>query len=313
MHLGQVETVDIREVWRDEARDFTPWLAEYGLELLGEILGVELELIGTERRTGVFKADIVARIVEEEEERLVIIENQLEPTNHDHLGKVITYASGHDAATCVWIAPSFTDEHRQAMDWLNENMTDVSFFALEIGLIRIDDSDPAPQFKIISSPNDWKKAVDASLKKELSDVKLAQLGFWQDLKNYANQQESGSVYFTRKARPQHWYDISIGRSGLNLGLTINSVVKNVSCHLYMHDENAKEYFDQLLEQKEGIESELGYTLDWQRLDNKKASRIVIYKDGSIDDEALRQELFEWLFQRATEFYEVFYPRVQALR
>jgi hypothetical protein len=313
MHLGQVETVDIREVWRDEARDFTPWLAENGLELLGEILGVELELIGTERRTGVFKADIVARIVEEEEERLVIIENQLEPTNHDHLGKVITYASGHDAATCVWVAPSFTDEHRQAMDWLNENMTDVSFFALEIGLIRIGDSDPAPQFKIISSPNDWKKAVDASLKKELSDVKLAQLGFWQDLKNYANQQVNGRVNFNMKPRPQHWYNISIGRSGLNLGLTINSVSKNVSCQLYMHDENAKEHFDQLLEQKEGIESDLGYELDWQRLDDKKASRIAFYCDGSIDDEAVRQELIEWLYEKAGEFYDVFYPRIQALR
>jgi len=313
MQLGQVESVDIREVWRDEAREFTPWLADNGLELLGEILGVELELIGTERRTGVFKADIVARIVEEEEERLVIIENQLEQTNHDHLGKVITYASGHDASTCVWVAPSFTDEHRQAMDWLNENMTDISFFALEIELIRIGDSVPAPRFKIISSPNDWKKAVDASRKKEISDVKLSQMGFWQELKNYANHHENGRVQLSMKPRPQHWYNISIGRSGLNLGFTINSVSKNVSCQLYMQDENAKKYFDKLSEQKENIESDLGYELDWQRLDDKKASRIVIYKNGAIDDEAVRQELIEWLYQRAVEFYDVFYPRIQALR
>ena len=180
MGLGKIESVNPRDVWKDEARDFTPWLAsEDGLALLGDALGVEIDLIATESRTGSYKTDIVAQIIDEDDERIVIIENQLDSTNHDHLGKIITYASGHNAVTCVWVAPSFTDDHRQAMDWLNENMPDVTFFALEIDLIRIGDSIPAPQLKTISSPNEWKKAVRASHAKEVSDIKLDQLRFWR--------------------------------------------------------------------------------------------------------------------------------------
>src|SRR3972149_472571 len=145
--IGLLKPVNLREILPDEARDFTPWLAtEEGLALLAEVLEVELELISKESQVGPFKADIVAKIVseEEEEQRIVIIENQLELTNHDHLGKIITYAAGHRANMVVWIAETFTDEHRQAIDWLNENISDVGFFGLEIQLMRIGDSPAAP-------------------------------------------------------------------------------------------------------------------------------------------------------------------------
>ena len=313
MHLGKIEPVDIRNVWGDEARDFTPWLAsEVGLSLLGEVLGVEIELIATESRTGAYKADIVAQIIDEDEDHIVVIENQLEQTNHDHLGKIITYASGHNAVTCVWVSPSFSEEHRQAMDWLNENMPDVTFFALEISLMRIGESDPAPQLKIISSPNEWKKAVRASHAKEVSELKLDQLRFWQEVIDYANLQPSSPIQLSRKPRPHHAYNIAVGRSGIRMTFTANSVSKRVGCEIFMHDDHAKTYYDQLAEQKENIETELGYTLEWQRLDDKKRSRIVVYRDGMIEDQDKRDELIEWLYKKVVDFQHVFGQRIQDL-
>lgn len=312
--LGKIESVDIREVWRDEARDFTPWLAsEDGLNLLGEELGVELELISRESRAGLYKADIVAKILnDDEEDRIVIIENQLSATDHDHLGKIITYASGHNAVTCVWIAPAFSDDHRQAIDWLNENMTGVTFFALEIGLIKIGESEPALQFKVISSPNEWTRAIRASQAKELSEVKLDQLRFWQELREFAHGQKGAKIQLGRTPSPKHRFNIAIGRSGFRLTLTVNSVSARVGCEIFMHDENAKQFFDQLFTQKVNIESELGYELEWQRLEEKKGSRIAVYRDGLIENENERQELIEWLFQKANEFHKVFFQKIQNL-
>ncbi len=311
--LGKIENVNPRDVWKDEARDFTPWVAsDIGLALLGETLGLELELVTTESRKGKYKCDVVARVVEDEEERIVVIENQLEQTDHPHLGKIVTYASGHNAVTAVWIARSFSDEHRQALDWLNVNMPDVAFFALEIGLIKIGDSQPAPQFKLVSSPNEWTKAVRASHAREVSDVKLDQLGFWQEVKDYAAQQPSTPVQFGRTPRPQHWLDLALGRTGFRLTLTVNSFSGRGGCEVYMYDKYAKQYFDLLYQQKDEIESELEYPLEWQRLDDKKSSRIAVYTEGLIENPEERIRLKEWLFEKTREFYQVLSPKIQAL-
>jgi len=182
--LGKIENVDIRKIWHDEARDFTPWLATpEGLAQLGEELGEELELIGVEKKAGSYKADIVAKIVSQDDDNhIVVIENQLDTTDHDHLGKLITYASGHNAVTCVWIAYSYKEEHRQAIDWLNQHMTEVTFFAFEIEVIKIGNSSPAMRFKQISVPNQWSRAVRDTTTKVASEKELGQLGFWQELK-----------------------------------------------------------------------------------------------------------------------------------
>lgn len=312
--LGRIETVTIREVWKDEARDFTPWLAgDEGLGLLGNELGVELELISVEKRAGSFKADIVARILSEdsEEEHVVVIENQLEPTDHDHLGKIITYAAGHNAVTCVWIAPAFNDDHRQAIDWLNEHMNDIRFFALEIGVKKIGDSDPAPMFKIISSPNEWTRAVRSGKTGTPSEVKIDQLNFWRELKEYGGSKKGNGLQFNRNPRAQHWYEFAVGRSGFNIVLTINSIAGRVGSEFYIKHDEDKKFFSKLFEYKEEIEKQLGYPLEWQRLEDKKASRIAVFKDGSIENN--RQELIEWLYQKACEFYKVFSPRIHNLK
>src|SRR5271157_3650817 len=158
--VGRLERVNLREIWEDEARDFTPWLASpTALTLLRDVIGFDLELIGTEVAVGPYCADILAKAANDEEHK-VIIENQLGKTDHVHLGKIITYAAGLGAKTLIWVSDKFCDEHREALDWLNSNTGEqLAFWGLEIRAFRIDGSRPAPQFALISGPNAATKAV----------------------------------------------------------------------------------------------------------------------------------------------------------
>ena len=317
-NIGTLETVDLREAWPNEAQDFTHWLASTaGLDALGNILGVALELVGKEISAGTFNVDVVAKVVSEgledgdDEERLVIIENQLEITNHDHLGKLITYAAGQGADIAVWIAKSFREEHRQAIDWLNETSTEGAFFALEIQLLRIGDSLPAPQFKVISRPNEWTKAVRASQTKQPSNLKLDQLHFWEELVQYGNSQ-GDTTLVARKPRPQQWYEIAVGRKDFKISLTAITQPRQVGCEVFISGENAKVYFEKLLSSKSRIEGMLGYALEWQELQGRIGSRIAIRRKGSIDNEQERPELIKWLYEKASEFYRVFSPIIKGL-
>jgi|YNPNPStandDraft_1061719.scaffolds.fasta_scaffold63301_2 hypothetical protein len=311
-NLGKMEQVDLRQVWEDEARDFTPWLAsEEGLALLGDTIGRELELVKREASVGPFNADVLARDANEEE-HFVVVENQLGKTNHDHLGKLIAYASGLNARTVVWIAESFTDEHRQAIDWLNENMGNaVAFYALQIELWRIGTSPPAPQFRVVSSPNPYESTIRGRISEELSETKQDYLRFWEDLREYF--QSKKTFLQLRKPRPQHWYTIALGRSRFNLSLTISSRMKRTGCEVYISGSNAKQAFEMLRAQQNEIEKDLGVGLEWQPLEEKEACRIVLYRNGDIYDTQQRQELKEWFLKTAEQFHKVFSPRVRALQ
>lgn len=256
--IGRLESVDIREVWPDEARDFTPWLASsQGLELLGEAIKAELEIVETEASVGPFNADLLARAVGEEE-HLVVVENQFGKTDHDHLGKLLTYASGLKAKTIIWIAEVFTDEHRQAIDWLNQSSSDAPMmFALEIEALRIGESLPAPHLRVVSSPNIWAQAVRESHEVEPSATKLDQQKFWEEIRDEIRSRKSRLP--ARQARPQHWYEITIGRVGFHLTLTVNSRLQRVGCELYLYGRQAKQAFDLLVADKARIEEELGRT------------------------------------------------------
>ena len=159
--LERLIKVPLREFWEGEASDFTPWLAEEeNISLLGETIRVELEVEAQERNVGPFRADILCKDTATDD--WVLIKNQLERTDHTYLGQLLTYAAGLEAVTVVWIAERFTDEHRAALDWLNEITAEgVSFFGLEIELWRIGDSPRAPKFNVVSHPNDWTKTVFA--------------------------------------------------------------------------------------------------------------------------------------------------------
>ena len=153
--IARLEPVDLKKVWPNEASDFTPWL-DANLDRLGEALGINLEFVQREAPVGPFSLDILAK--DEDADRKVVIENQLEQTNHDHLGKVLTYAAGNDADVMVWIARDFRDEHRQALDWLNQRTSEeTEFWGVVVRAVKIGNSAPAPIFDVVSRPNTFRK------------------------------------------------------------------------------------------------------------------------------------------------------------
>lgn len=309
MSLGKIEKVDIRSQWANEEYDFTPWLAkESNILILADEIGIDLEVEDTEVYIGSYKADIVAV---DGENRKVIIENQLSKTDHKHLGQLITYASGIGAKIIIWICTQVTDEHRQAIDWLNEMTTsDVAFFACEIQLWKIGESNPAPKFDVISSPNDWQKTVKSSVPSEaLSETKKSHLEFWNAFKEYMT--ENGTDLRLRTPRPQHWYTMAVGRSKFSISLTNNTQANRIGCELYIRGENAKKAFALLLEQRQDIENQLG-ELDWQELPEGQDCRIIQYKEGNSKNKSSWLELHEWLKDRSESFYSIFSPIVKAL-
>lgn len=308
--LGTLKKVDLRKAWSHEAYDFTKWLAqEENLILLSDEIGIDISLIDTEVSTGKFSADILAE--EETTGRKIIIENQLETTNHDHLGKIITYASGHDAEIIIWIVKDVRDEHKQAVDWLNEHTDEkINFFAIKMELWQIGDSPYAPKFQVICKPNEWAKTIKKTVaESNLTDTKLMQLNFWESFKEYC--QNKNSKLKLRKPKPQHWFDISLGCSNAYVCLTTNSKENQLTCEIYIPDN--KELYCELENQKNTIESELGEKLDWQALESKKASRIKLYKNFDLNNNEDWQNAFSWLEEEALKFQKVFYQNIQKIR
>jgi hypothetical protein len=299
--LGKLEKVPLRDTWMSEPRNFSKWLAKKeNLTLLSETLNIDsLELEATEADIGSFNVDILAR---DEDKDLVIIENQLEQTDHKHLGQIITYASGKEAKTIIWIAKSFRDEHLKAINWLNENsVDDINFFAIEIELWRIGDSLPAPKFSVVAKPNEWEKIIREPPKlKENTSTELKRFKFWEGLKAFAN--ENGAPFFSHKPSKDHWYNISMGLGGSYISLTALIPNNKITCGLWIDDD--KERFDSLEAVKTDIEKELGYPLGWDRKDRKKASSIIVSEDYDFSAEN-NVEAYQWMVTKAKEFKSVF--------
>lgn len=308
-NIGKLVKVDLREIWKNEEYDFSSWLAkEENLVQLSDEIGIPIRLLEKEAGVGKFSLDILAE--EEGTGRKIVIENQLEKTNHDHLGKIITYAAGHDASIVVWIFRDITEEHRSAIDWLNENTgEDRLFFAIRIEAWRINNSDPAPKFHIICKPNEWAKVVKhSSESRGLGETELKRLDFWTKLKSYA--QEKKVPLFRQTPGPQHWYNISIGSSEGHIALTVKISENQVACEIYINDN--KSLFNSLKDQRSAIEGQLGAELEW--IEAKKACRVVQRKENAdIDNETGVTALFDWLIERATAFEKVFGPLVKKFK
>lgn len=276
MKLGKLQEIDIRTVWKHEQYDFSKWLStEENIQELGDTLNLSLTDVETEKFVGNYRCDIICK--DELTGKMVLIENQLEPTNHDHLGKIITYASGLDAAVVVWIVSSARDEHASAIEWLNKHTDDeISFFLLEVHAYKIGDSDPAPQFKIIEQPNDFVKTVKTVTQNaNLNEARKYYLEFWSQFNDVLEQR--GRPFNKRKASTDHWYNIAIGSSEAQL--EIDLVNKENRIRVGMWISNNKDLFDSMQRRHEEIEADLGETLIWERLDGKKASRIFLYIPG----------------------------------
>jgi len=301
--LGILKKVPLREEWVHEAHAFTKWLADdSSLSRLSDELGVDITLVETESNIGSFNVDILAK--ETTSDRKIVIENQLERTDHDHLGKIITYASGVDASFVVWIVASEREEHKRAIDWLNEHTDDdISFFLVRIELWQIGDSLRAPKFVVVSQPNGWAKATkhNTVASSKNSETKIMQLEFWEAFRDWGVQQNTSLKL--RTPRPQHWYDIAGGSSRWHLALTVNLTTQQIACEVYIPSD--QELYERFEENRERIESLIGEQLEWMELPGKKASRIKISRSAAIDIDENRIEYFEWLLAQAEKFKKVF--------
>lgn len=309
MKLGQLQKVDLREIWRHEAGDFTTWLArKENLQLLGEEIGIDISPVETEAAVGRFNVDLLAE--EDNTRRKIIIENQLEVTNHDHLGKLITYASGLGADILIWIVKDVRDEHKQAIDWLNEHTDDgINIFIIRMELWRIGDSPCAPKFHVVSQPNDWAKAIKKSVSgsTSLTDRKLMQLDFWSSFKEFAKENKKLRL---RKAYPQHWYDISIGSSKAHLSLVVDADNHQVRCEFYIPD--SKPLFRALAARQNIIDSAVGHKLEWMELPGRKASRIRAVHEIDVKNRDNWDAAFQWLADTAIRFQDVFSRELKKL-
>lgn len=273
MKLGKLKEVDIRKVWAHEQYDFSKWLTgEENIKELGDTLNLSLTDVETEKFVGNYRCDILCK--DEITGKVVLIENQLESTNHDHLGKIITYASGLDAAVVVWIVSSAREEHASAIEWLNKHTDDeLSFFLIEVHAYTIGDSEPAPMFRIIEQPNDFVKSIKTiSKNSDMSDTEQNRLKFWTQLNEVLEQR--GKPFNKRKATTDHWYSIAMGSSECHI--SIDLVNKEHKIRIGVWIAANKELYDHFYANKEAIEDVCGFELNWDRLDNKKASLACTY-------------------------------------
>lgn len=288
MKLGKLQEVDIRDVWSHEQYDFSKWLAtEENIKELGDTLNLSLTDVETEKYVGNYRCDILCK--DDITNKVVLIENQLESTNHDHLGKIITYASGLDASVVVWIVSSAREEHASAIEWLNKHTDDdLSFFLLEIHAYRIGDSEPAPQFKIVEQPNDFSKSVkNMARNANISDAEKNRLEFWTQFNDVLDQR--GKPFNKHKATTDHWYSVGMGSSDCHISIDLVNKEHKIRVGVWIPDN--KDLFDRFYSNKEVIEESCGKKLTWSRLDNKKASFACTYiKNLDFNDHSNYAEL-----------------------
>jgi len=308
--LSKLERVPLREAWKHEANDFTPWLAqEDNLNTLADALGLsELALVATEHWVGEFKLDILCTSGEEQ----VIIENQLEKTNHTHLGQILTYAAGTGARKVIWVAESFRPEHVAALDFLNQNTTDdLNFFAVEVELWRIGDSPLAPKFEVVAKPNEWAKTgrEQAKAAAHATPAKQRQLRLWQALVDLVKSQ--GLPLAPRKPDLQHWAVIHQFRPGCSLNARVEPVDRCLNVLIKIAHVRSSDVFEALVSRKTELEKALGFELDWRQ--DSDAYRIICRRqDSPLEDEAQWPQYLEWFVQRIVKMNAVFRPVIQGL-
>ena len=304
--LGSLAKKPIRSIWKKEP-EFSAWLAEdNNIALLGEAIGVDILAEETEAGVGDFSADILAK--EDGGNRLVIIENQFGNTNHDHLGKLITYAAGREAKVLIWVVEDARDEHRAAIQWLNDNTpADIGFFLVQIEIYVIGESLPAPKFTVLESPNDWIKSTRQNT--HLSEREIKQGAWWAAFMDYAMEQAGFRKLFNRIAtRPQHFLDLPMGTSQCHISLTITK--KHLGVELYIPQN--KELFSSLAEHKNEIEKALGFKMNWYELQEKKASRIITELPGDFREIVENKDYFNWYCEKAIAVRKVFAQYIKQL-
>lgn len=303
--FGRLEPVELRKVWPNEAQDFTPWVAEEEtLALLGEVLGMELELEGQEVNVESNRVDILCK---NEDDSWVVIENQLNETDHDHLGKILTYSAGLNAQTVIWIAAKFKEEHRAALDRQNEITNEhFRYFGIEIKVWKIEDSVPAPEFNIVSKPNDWIPSIRS---RPLGNWKVE---FWAELKEHFR--EKNLSFNIRSPGDRNAVFFGIGHSSFSLQARLSQQRKRISVRLIIWGaEDSTAYFNLLRERQLDIEAALGEELEWEASPRLKSSTVSLHRmETDPRDKGDWRNQFEWIASKLIEFSEVFGPIFQEL-
>ena len=309
--LGRIEKVDLRQIWQHEANDFTPWLAEH-LDLLREALHLDdLSLVEAEGQVGTFAVDIVA----DSDSGLVVIENQLEQTDHSHLGQLLTYAAGRDARTLIWITPQFRDEHRAALDWLNHwTSEEVEVYGVEVRAIRIGDSMPAPEFRPVAFPNTWSRQAGSGTKRARSHDREQYRAFYQPLVDQArelgltNKTTATAVRYQRLAQSEAGDGIRYAvrfYSGNRVSATLDIRTPDT--------ERNKQILGRLTEHRDEVEAELGFELNWEKPTRGRSQGVQVLGSGSLDDPEERQnEVRAWMLDMVVALKSALDPRLQQI-
>ena len=310
--VDRLVSVALREVWSDEARELTPFLAT-NPDYLSEALGMDLELEGSEVAVGSFAADLLFR--ERNSGERVVVENLMGNTDHDHLGKIITYAAGLDARHAVLIAETFRPEHRSALLWLNANSRDsVGFFGIVLKLWRIKDSPAALQLDVVVQPDEWVRRVHRERANELSVTELAYRDFWSEFLPAFHARHA--AWSRAKAAPTtSWFSLPAGKTHISYAACYSA--KRFRIELYVDADDQDQVtrrFDALLARRGEIEEQFGEELEWQRLESKRASRIASYYPDEIrvGERDRWPELRTWAIERLGALREALQSHVDAL-
>lgn len=302
MELGKLKEVNIRDVWKHEQYGFSAWLAqEENIQELGDVLGLTLTNIETEKFVGNFRCDILCK--DDATDKVVLIENQLEPTNHDHLGKIITYASGLNASVIVWIVKEANEQHASAIEWLNNHTDDtVDFFLIEVHAYQIGNSLPAPRFEVIEKPNNFAKTTRQVAKIPDENSRYAKrLEFWNKFNEILESRHR--PFPVRKATTNHWYNVALGSSECHLSIDLLNRENKIRVGLWIT--NNKDIFDSLFAKKEEIENQLSFILEWDRKEDANASSINTYIEGlDFDKNDNYKELMNKVIDTVLEFKKV---------
>jgi len=280
--IGTLDRIAVREVWPQEAGDFTPWLAE-NVELMSEAMGMDLELEGQEVSVGNYSADLVLKEVSSG--AVVVVENMFGQTDHDHIGKLITYAAGLDASYAVLLAENFRPEHRSALNWLNSISTeDCGFFGLGLETWRIGDSSPAPRLRIDVQPDDWTKSVRATKGRQDSQRETLFRRFWAEMQSTFR---ADSTDWAGRGKPskEAWMPFK-SRKGVQFIVTFckpgNVPAFRAEAYIDTGDkESTAKLYEALKARRTEIDTAFGKELEWSRLEKRRASRVSTYYPESI--------------------------------
>lgn len=307
--IGKLERVPLREVWKHEASEFTKWLEE-NIDVLNDVLDINLSSVEREQSAGSFSVDLVA---EDEDGNLVVIENQLGKSNHDHLGKLVTYLTALEAKTAIWIVTDPRPEYVRAISWLNESSA-ASFYLLKLEAVRIGESSPAPLLTLIVGPSEESRKVGAK-KKRFAERDELRYRFWEQLLERARQRTKlhAGISPTRHA----WIGTGAGKTGLSL----NYVARQHEAYVELYIDRGKDseaenevIFDQLLKHKEDIETTFGEPLEWQRMEGKRACRIrKTLKLGGYLDEHRWPEIHEVMIDAMIRLEKALKPYISKLK